>query len=259
MQRYEVEHDLIPILLYSERAREFLPLLRRKKAEMMVDLYSMTQEGTRVPCPYPEEEFQVESTEYLGVTEADTVYMLSVEMPEPLDIAACRRGFICCQKEDENIRYFTVEKSGAGDMLCGWDPDRRHTNFGRAPEEREEQIRKVLLIYRDWLDRKQMTGAEQNEKGKPEENQLYRILRYEGIYEETREAVQNLQKAMARCRALEKSVKELAAYYEGPLWKQDFEDDEAGKIPKDLKRGVLSEDGVYNLLSDYEELMERKS
>ena len=28
--------------------------------------------------------------------------------------------------------------------------------------------------------------------------------------------------------------------------------DEAGLLPKDLKRGVLSEDGVYHLLADLE-------
>ena len=32
------------------------------------------------------------------------------------------------------------------------------------------------------------------------------------------------------------------------LWKKDFEDDEAGKLPRDLKRGVLSEDGIYDFL-----------
>ena len=41
----------------------------------------------------------------------------------------------------------------------------------------------------------------------------------------------------------------LSSYYES-LWKEDFEADEQGLIPKDTKRGVLSEDGLYNLLQD---------
>ena len=40
----------------------------------------------------------------------------------------------------------------------------------------------------------------------------------------------------------------LAEYYGSDEWKQDFADDEAGRLPKDLKRGVLSEDGLWNLL-----------
>ena len=35
---------------------------------------------------------------------------------------------------------------------------------------------------------------------------------------------------------------------------RDYEADEAGKLPADLKRGVLSEDAVYDLLSDYDAL-----
>ena len=41
----------------------------------------------------------------------------------------------------------------------------------------------------------------------------------------------------------------LDAYMHSGLWKQDFEADEKGLLPKDLKRGVLSEDGLYDLLS----------
>ena len=35
---------------------------------------------------------------------------------------------------------------------------------------------------------------------------------------------------------------------------EDLADDEAGRLPKGLKRGVLSEDGIYNLLERYREL-----
>ena len=49
---------------------------------------------------------------------------------------------------------------------------------------------------------------------------------------------------------------ELSAYYESDLWMEDYEADEAGELPADLKRGVLSEDCLYNLLAEYEELLE---
>ena len=38
---------------------------------------------------------------------------------------------------------------------------------------------------------------------------------------------------------------------------KDFEDDEKGKLPHDLKRGVLSEDAVYDLLTDSREISVR--
>lgn len=40
----------------------------------------------------------------------------------------------------------------------------------------------------------------------------------------------------------------LSEYYGSAAWKRDFAADEAGLLPQKLKRGVLSEDGIYNLL-----------
>ena len=57
-------------------------------------------------------------------------------------------------------------------------------------------------------------------------------------------------------KAIEEDITELSKYYGSELWKQDFAADEAGILPPDLKRGVLSEDGLWNLLSDYREIQE---
>ncbi|MBQ1257811.1 MAG: DUF4298 domain-containing protein, partial [Clostridia bacterium] len=37
----------------------------------------------------------------------------------------------------------------------------------------------------------------------------------------------------------------------------DYEADEKGLIPKTLKRGVLSEDGIYDLICDYEAILRK--
>ena len=47
-------------------------------------------------------------------------------------------------------------------------------------------------------------------------------------------------------------VRVLAEYYQS-LWRAGFEADEVGLLPDNLPRGVLSEDALYNALSDYEE------
>ena len=51
-------------------------------------------------------------------------------------------------------------------------------------------------------------------------------------------------------------VSELKTYYESVKWRKDFENDKAGLLPKNLKRGLLSEDGIYNLLEEYREVSE---
>ena len=53
--------------------------------------------------------------------------------------------------------------------------------------------------------------------------------------------------------SVEDDARTLDANYRSPLWRSDFEADEAGELPPDLPRGVLSEDAVYIALADYED------
>lgn len=84
--------------------------------------------------------------------------------------------------------------------------------------------------------------------------QIERIRYMERILDAAAEATQALSDALARYRAVEPRIAELEAYYAGPQWMKDYEDDCAGRLPADLKRGVLSEDAVYNLLHMRSEL-----
>ncbi len=45
-------------------------------------------------------------------------------------------------------------------------------------------------------------------------------------------------------------IRTLSRYMDSGLWLSDYEADERGELPSDLKRGVLSQDGLYNLLSE---------
>ncbi len=56
---------------------------------------------------------------------------------------------------------------------------------------------------------------------------------------------------------IQEAIRILSEYYGSDEWKQDFADDEAGLLPKDLKRGVLSEDGIWNVLSSEESEQEK--
>ena len=48
--------------------------------------------------------------------------------------------------------------------------------------------------------------------------------------------------------AMQRKVSLLNQYLESGQWLRDFSVDEKGELPKDLKRGILSEDSLYNLL-----------
>ena len=85
-------------------------------------------------------------------------------------------------------------------------------------------------------------------------NQIERITYMEQILDEAAEAASSLSNALEKYTAIQTQLQELADYYSSPQWRQDFDDDSTGKLPRDLKRGVLSEDGIYNLLSQFSDL-----
>ena len=81
--------------------------------------------------------------------------------------------------------------------------------------------------------------------------QIERIQHFEMLLDRVAPVLENLGEALDAFDGIQEDVQELSAYYEGDDWREDFEADEAGRLPKDLKRGVLSEDGIYDVLSDH--------
>ena len=82
--------------------------------------------------------------------------------------------------------------------------------------------------------------------------QILRIKKYESYMDEATLLIRT-DKNSNRLKYL---ISELEAYYESIKWRKDFENDESGLLPKKLPRGVLSEDGIYNLLEEYREVSE---
>ena len=70
-------------------------------------------------------------------------------------------------------------------------------------------------------------------------------------------AVRSLAGALDGMEEARGALARLTAYYESPLWREDLETDEACLLPPELKRGVLAEDGVWDLLTEWRELKER--
>ena len=116
----------------------------------------------------------------------------------------------------------------------------QHSEFVRvtAPTELAEEIRNELQSA---LDRYIDKPAADSKTAGPGGTAAERIQYYEGKLDRAQQALDALEQALPEIRELER-------YYTGPEWKEDFAADEAGQLPKDLKRGVLSEDGIDSLL-----------
>ena len=87
-----------------------------------------------------------------------------------------------------------------------------------------------------------------------------RITRIEAMEEKLRaaaEAVHALDRALDAYAFAAEDIRALEEYLTGAERREDLAADESGLLPASLRRGVLSEDGIYNLLEENDELRQR--
>ena len=94
-----------------------------------------------------------------------------------------------------------------------------------------------------------------SEEEKNRKTRLERIGEYEIIFREADFLMKKDHRTDEEKQVLEERIRTLEDYYVSSTWRSDFEADEAGLLPQDLVRGVLSEDGIYDLLDRYRELL----
>ena len=69
-----------------------------------------------------------------------------------------------------------------------------------------------------------------------------RVSFYEELFEEVSTGVDS------DASDIEQKRKMLEDYYTSGQWLEDYEADEQGLLPDDLKRGILSQDALYDFL-----------
>ncbi len=75
-----------------------------------------------------------------------------------------------------------------------------------------------------------------------------RVAFYERLFDEIRSAGDSHTADFDQKRRM------LDEYYSSGQWREDYEADEQGKLPDDIKRGVLSQDALYDFLSETDDL-----
>ena len=66
----------------------------------------------------------------------------------------------------------------------------------------------------------------------------------------TIERIRHMESLYDRARETGWIPRELREYYENGQWLRDYEADERGELPVTLERGVLSQDGLWDLLNE---------
>ena len=81
-----------------------------------------------------------------------------------------------------------------------------------------------------------------------------RITKHEEKLDSVLSSVKNLEKALADFKSNKKNIKDLNKYYGSKNWFNDKDKYESKKIPQ-VKAGVLSEDAVWNMFEDIDDLL----
>ena len=132
-------------------------------------------------------------------------------------------------------------------------PPGRYRHFkGREYEviaiARHSETEEALVVYRAlygdhgvWVRPADMWN-ETVERGGKTYRRFYRLDRIERV-----EQYERLFDEAVSSRDPEK-LRLLEAYHTSGQWREDYEADERGEFPPDLKRGVLSQDALFDLL-----------
>lgn len=75
-----------------------------------------------------------------------------------------------------------------------------------------------------------------------------RVMRMELCFDILLEAEHINSTSIHEDALLKEYLQVLTLYFESGQWLRDYELDEKGLLPQDLKRGVLAQDAVYNFL-----------
>lgn len=79
---------------------------------------------------------------------------------------------------------------------------------------------------------------------------IARVKQMEQYMDEVSEVLEKCPESIKDNVSIKLKIVELESYQDSGRWLLDYECDERGELPSDLKRGVLSEDMLYNLLCD---------
>ena len=88
------------------------------------------------------------------------------------------------------------------------------------------------------------------------EERIERIKYLEKNYDECLAKIKKLKADVEDFKTIYPKIADLEKYYEDGSFQEDYKLDEEGMIPQDLKRGILSEDAIYDLLMDFDQIKE---
>ena len=82
-----------------------------------------------------------------------------------------------------------------------------------------------------------------------------RVARYSSLFKDVEDAIKQAEVGVDMLMDQWENICMINDYLDSGEWQADFEADEGGEIGKDIPRGVLSEDGLYNVLDRLQDVL----
>ena len=162
-----------------------------------------------------------------------------------------------------NKRYGQL-KQKQKEKISGWmyEAFRKQATENLSDEEALQLVFSRIEDSKIWIPEEEIiiryrAKKSQFRKRLAEENVPQHIYAMENILDKATQKIDDLEKKIAEYENFQSEIKKLEAYYTSQQWKDDYAMDEAGTFPEKLKRGVLSQDGIWNLLKRNRELIRR--
>lgn len=118
---------------------------------------------------------------------------------------------------------------------------------------KDEFVRNGYIAFWNEWHRRRNEFAESDEIRKSE--MIFRVTQMEQYLDEIQSVIDSCPDMLKNDARLQEIICTLREYYENGQWLRDYESDERGELPTDLKRGVLAQDSLYNLFCDLDQIL----
>ena len=153
-------------------------------------------------------------------------------------------------------------KNRQKDKISGWmyEAYKKQVNEGLSNDEAFALVMDKINEAQIWVPEYEVEQKYNSMKSRfknrmAAESIPQHIYQMEAILDKAQQKMDALEQQIADFKEYQAKIQELEAYYMSQQWKDDYALDEDGKFPKRLKKGVLSEDGIYNMLERNKEIM----
>ena len=147
-------------------------------------------------------------------------------------------------------KAYKLDGYNVNEPICGGHSNRIHIEYSSGDKVNAfwygNKIKDDAIATYNMIEHFFAPWCKQARKEANTEALVQRVTEMETLFDR----VNGAAKAKKAYPELREDFGKLKEYMDYGDWKKDFEADERGELPENIKRGVLSEDGLYNLLNN---------